>query len=144
MKENRSRVSWLQKAATAAEKSDMAMPPIGDWVYFIDERQPGGGGMVKIGRARNIPKRLRELQTSNSSELRPLAWTAGGHDLEQCLHGTLDEYLVRGEWFQGCDMVWDVANGLHGRKALDWADLKQLFIKLGLRTSFVDQWLRAA
>lgn len=135
------RESWYQKAVkAAAETSRWAPPPVGDWVYFIEERRDHRGGVVKIGRARNIAARIRGMQISNSSELRLLAWTAGGHDVEQCLHGTLALYWVRGEWFQGCNMVWDIAGAMHGRKHVDWAWTKNEIASLGLSTTHVEQY----
>ena len=70
-------------------------------VYFI---QSGKGGAVKIGKAKNVETRLRELQTGNPKELylrAVLCCTseANAFHTEQLLHIRFAENRLRGEWF---------------------------------------------
>ena len=73
-------------------------------VYFIvnNEHHDHSGLPVKIGRSKDIKRRLRNLQTGSSSELRLMGWMETGDDksLESDLH---DRYagqrLPHGEWF---------------------------------------------
>lgn len=52
---------------------------------------------VKIGKAINVQKRLRSLQTGSPVELRVLATLVGDRELE--LHCRFSKYRVFGEWF---------------------------------------------
>jgi hypothetical protein len=66
-------------------------------VYFIlDDR------LVKIGRARNVKKRLDALQTSHSRELRLVGVIAceNAVEVETAWHDTYRNQRVRGEWFR--------------------------------------------
>jgi hypothetical protein len=71
--------------------------PIDVWskVYFIQEKT----GPIKIGITDNVHKRLKELQTGNSDELKILHWTTGGRALEASLHKKFNEFHKFGEWF---------------------------------------------
>jgi len=68
--------------------------------YFTGEDE-AGYSPIKIGVAKNIEKRRRNLQTGNPSELRLLGWieTAGDFLLEGQLHQHFGATRVRGEWF---------------------------------------------
>lgn len=66
-------------------------------VYFA---QLGTGGPIKIGRAVNVEKRLRCMQTSVPEALRLLATSAGGPTEERALHRRFLGHRVRGEWFR--------------------------------------------
>lgn len=71
------------------------------YVYFIQ----AGKGAIKIGRAKNVDRRLKELQVGNPQELTVLATIPhetekGAKDMEQHLHDTLKSKRIRGEWFQ--------------------------------------------
>jgi len=67
------------------------------FVYFLqcDDR-------IKIGIARNPPRRLRKLQTGNAGELKLLAVIAGDADLERAIHEKFESARVFGEWFVMC------------------------------------------
>lgn len=58
---------------------------------------------VKIGRARNIGKRLAALQTANYQKLRFLLVLEG--DLESDLHCLFAKHRIEGEWFHWCDEI---------------------------------------
>lgn len=68
------------------------------FVYVIQD----GSGLCKIGRAKDVQKRLRTLATAASSELTLVAsWLcddASGR--ESTLHQEWSEARVRGEWFR--------------------------------------------
>ena len=72
-------------------------------VYFI---RAGKRGAIKIGVARNIGKRLAELQTANAYELHLIAsiecdGMPSALRLEKQLHKRFKRQCIRGEWFQG-------------------------------------------
>lgn len=65
-------------------------------IYFI------GSGLnepVKIGHAKEPPKRLSELQTANPSKLSLLCTMSGDKQLETAFHRVLSPFWIRGEWF---------------------------------------------
>lgn len=64
------------------------------FTYFV---QRGEDGPIKIGRAQNIPKRMKELATGCAEPLRLLAFLEGNH--ERRLHKKLHAHRMCGEWF---------------------------------------------
>jgi len=64
-------------------------------IYFIQ----AGEGAVKIGFAKDVKKRFRELQTGNHETLKLLKEIAGEEELEQEIHLLVNRYHVRGEWY---------------------------------------------
>lgn len=72
------------------------------FVYAIAEKRKDGN--VKIGVARDPNQRLRDMQVGNSSDLmlidvRGPMPRKDALAVESELHGQLNEYRVRGEWF---------------------------------------------
>jgi hypothetical protein len=69
-------------------------------VYFIGQ-EDGEFCRIKIGVAKDIAKRRRNLQTGNPSAIRLLGWinTDATFELESRLHQQFSETRVRGEWF---------------------------------------------
>jgi hypothetical protein len=69
-------------------------------VYFIGEDE-NGCSPIKIGVAKNIEARQRNLQTGNPLELRLLGWieATNAFQLERELHLHFGSTNVRGEWF---------------------------------------------
>lgn len=69
-------------------------------VYFIGENE-NGCAPIKIGVAKNIETRKRNLQTGNPLELRLLGWveTTDPFRLERDLHQRFRACHLRGEWF---------------------------------------------
>lgn len=65
------------------------------WIYFIQR-----DGHVKIGRTTNVEKRLRALQTANSSPLRLLATVLESTVGERTIHQRFLHLRLSGEWFQ--------------------------------------------
>ena len=84
--------------------------PNGDWprrvaappclVYFIAAE---GTEFVKIGKAVDVPARLRMLQTGSPFPLRLLALAPGGVARERALHETFAGSRTIGEWFRRSD-----------------------------------------
>lgn len=75
-----------------------ARPPGNDagWAYAIADRDRH---LVKIGTSRDVPRRLRALQTSSPHALEVLWQGRGGPALEAHLHERFATRRVRGEWF---------------------------------------------
>jgi Meiotically up-regulated gene 113 len=66
-------------------------------VYFITAM---ASGTVKVGYSTNVRKRLIDLQTSASVQLRMEFSCVGDRELERALHAFLKPYRVSGEWFK--------------------------------------------
>lgn len=65
------------------------------FVYFI---QSASGG-IKIGSARDIGRRMKELQTAHPVKLEVLASTTGGQPVERAYHERFAAARLHGEWF---------------------------------------------
>lgn len=66
-------------------------------VYFI---QSSATGYIKIGKARDVNNRLRQLQTSNPDKLTLLhSFPDYGHREEKEYHTQFKAFRVSGEWF---------------------------------------------
>ena len=63
--------------------------------YFI---QAGEGGLVKIGRARDVTARMRSLQTGSATRLKLLRVLYADH--ERDLHARFAPLRRHGEWFE--------------------------------------------
>jgi len=77
-------------------------PPAAPWngkqvVYFVAAE---GTNSIKVGTARNLDKRLANLQTNSPHKLKVIAAFEGGVTVEAVLHRQLQESHVRGEWFE--------------------------------------------
>lgn len=79
--------------------------------YFI---QAESGGPVKIGKAKDPARRLKELQTSHYDRLRILATIEG--DCERELHRQLKQHRMTGEWFAPHSDVGKVVRKVSGYK----------------------------
>lgn len=64
------------------------------WLYFI-----ACGDNIKVGRAVDIPSRMKELQTAAPGRLLLIAAFANAGYLERECHRLLKEQRVYGEWF---------------------------------------------
>jgi len=64
------------------------------WTYFI---QAGTDGPVKIGVAKDVEQRIKELQTGCPDDLRLIGRIQGNFESE--LHQRFSQFRVRGEWF---------------------------------------------
>lgn len=73
-------------------------------VYFI---KSGHSGPIKIGIAKNVKRRLEQLQIGNPVKLYvlatiPCASRLHAHDMEARLHKAHHKNHIRGEWFNAC------------------------------------------
>lgn len=74
------------------------MGGVTEYIYAIRNQ---ASGAVKLGRTRDVRKRLAQLQTSSDAQLELLHYS---HCLEpfvaeQALHKQFQEWRIRGEWF---------------------------------------------
>jgi hypothetical protein len=60
------------------------------------------GLQYKIGKATNVDRRVRGIQTGNPRKVRLLhqAWCRDNHSAEKQLHDLFDEHRGNGEWFK--------------------------------------------
>lgn len=81
-------------------------------VYFIQAEE---GGPIKIGRAADPEKRLKELQTSHHSRL-VIRHVLHGNDLliEGRMHGRFLQHHIRGEWFRPHADLAGFCRAVHG------------------------------
>lgn len=66
-------------------------------VYFL---RSGARGPIKIGKARDVQRRVDEIKAGNPYELRVLAVMPGGRAEERELHERFAHLRLRGEWFR--------------------------------------------
>lgn len=64
------------------------------YVYFID-----GGELLKIGTAKNVSERLRNLQVGSPVKLRLIKKIDGGRKEEKKIHKIFSDLKTHGEWF---------------------------------------------
>ena len=86
------------EAASAPDQVEFWRPRLDmpNFVYFIQE---GQRGPVKIGRAVDPERRIRQLQTGNPTTLGLRHVLPGGPKLESALHRRFEPARIRGEWF---------------------------------------------
>lgn len=90
------RLTPEQFAALAPMMRD-AVRENGTWIYVI---QAGGlGGLLKVGRSRDIARRLKDLQKANGEELSVIGAWRDVPEREKELHTAAAGIRVRGEWF---------------------------------------------
>lgn len=70
--------------------------PIYGYIHFINF---GKESPIKIGYAKNIDKRIEQLQIGNPYELDVIIAIPGNINCEKILHEHLQKYEIRGEWF---------------------------------------------
>jgi hypothetical protein len=78
-------------------------PSVDGWcyVYFIR-----AGARIKIGRAADLRRRVRELQTAHAEELSLVLSIPAHAALEGAIHQRFAHHRLRGEWFRaGADLV---------------------------------------
>jgi hypothetical protein len=65
-------------------------------VYVVEA---GETGLFKIGYAKDIQKRLADLQTGCPFKLKLFGTIPGGRDMERTMHILYKPYRTSGEWF---------------------------------------------
>ena len=85
------------------------------YTYFF---KPDGDKHIKIGIAKNVPKRLCALQIGLADPLRCVGWMLGNKEAK--LHKLFARLRVRGEWFREDDalrqFIETYANDPYGKK----------------------------
>ncbi|NUT51429.1 MAG: GIY-YIG nuclease family protein [Saccharothrix sp.] len=96
--DERQRLHQQLLAERRATEEDSGQTPVvaKGFVYAI--RQVGTK-RVKIGYTRDLPRRLKALQTSNPYKLELLWQTPGDMRLEENLHKNFAKRRIQGEWF---------------------------------------------
>jgi hypothetical protein len=73
-------------------------------IYFIRNARARA---VKIGRAGDVARRLRSLQTASPDPLTLITWTTGGARQERFWHGRFRHLHIRGEWYEEATELWE-------------------------------------
>lgn len=81
----------------------------GRLVYFV---QGIGGGPIKIGAAKDIAKRVRQLQCAAADRLTVLSMALGGFVEEKRLHTWFRAARMSGEWFAPVDELLEHIDAL--------------------------------
>ena len=91
-------------------------------IYFI---QRGSDGPVKVGRAFDVKRRLRALQTSSPEPLRLLLAISGGAAREAEIHAALAASHLSGEWYRPTPQLFHLIENVrepefevHGARAI--------------------------
>lgn len=93
------------------------------WVYFI---QWAHGGPIKIGRAKNVSRRLASHQVSSPYEIVLLCMIeAHNFALEKKIHYHFDDYRIRGEWFKPHENILEFVDVIKRR------EFKKIYAILG-------------
>lgn len=101
--------TWVDPSAKVITPGNSAVSISGEklssgayFIYFIFN-EPSQA--IKIGLAKDVEKRLKALQTSNSTKLRliktvQVVGREGAQTLEKALHKQFDHLRLNGEWFK--------------------------------------------
>jgi len=84
------------------------------FIYFILNEDSNA---IKIGRAKDLTKRMNTLQTSSPAKLKlikslQVEGSKEAHELEQSLHKRFDEIRLAGEWFRAEVVLWEYIDQL--------------------------------
>lgn len=82
-----------ERQQASAER--IVRPPTREKVYVVRADQH-----VKIGTTRDVPTRMRSLQTANPGKVELLATLSGDASVEARLHRRFAAQAERGEWFR--------------------------------------------
>jgi hypothetical protein len=93
--EKHQRVDNAGKARVPGKDDPEAWMQTQMYVYFV---QQGENGPIKIGRASNVARRVRQIQVSNPAPLRLLASIDGDREME--MHERFMKSCISGEWFK--------------------------------------------
>lgn len=86
-----------------------------EYIYFI--RAGDEGGPVKIGRTRDVLRRLAALQTASSETLHLVGFVQGDASTERVLHEEFKEDMLRGEWVASSPRLAEIRQALNGGEA---------------------------
>lgn len=83
-------------------------------IYFV---QAGDGGLIKIGIADNVVRRMTTIQSMCPQRLRLLATMPGSMQDEEALHNRFLQDRLHGEWFTPSPELMDfIKEIVHGRQ----------------------------
>ena len=101
------------------------------FVYVIQD----GTGLCKIGRARNVEKRIRSLSTGSSSDLTLVAsWPCDdASEHEATMHESYSDLRVRGEWFRIPDSILTVWREFSGKRIPRESEMEAWVTEAALR-----------
>jgi hypothetical protein len=90
---------------------------VGNQAHFIYFIFNADSNAIKIGRARNVSKRLRTLQTSSPAALKllktiPVEGLAAAQALELSLHQQFQVLRLNGEWFRADKVLREYVDSL--------------------------------
>ena len=94
-------------AFTTSDLEHLSCPKHDYHTYVIEAV---GLNMVKIGKAKNVTKRLKQLQTGSPLKLQVLH--CFDLDCEGDLHRHFASHRVNGEWFAKCDYIMEYLRSL--------------------------------
>lgn len=84
---------------------------------------------MKIGISTAVQKRMASLQNSNPYPLELLGLHRGGRQEEEGLHEIFSDYKIRGEWFEPCEPLLEIAD--YGSRVIPVSDAIWLRMKRG-------------
>jgi hypothetical protein len=90
-------------------------------IYFI---QGISGGLIKIGYAKDIYRRLKNLQASCPLPLKILAVIRGSLDSESNLHSRFAKNRKHGEWFEPTEQLSIFINSLDDFLVREFMEIK--------------------
>lgn len=71
-------------------------------IYLITD----GQSRIKIGKSKNPSRRLKQIQTGNALKLHLIGCFDLPDSYERRLHGILQQFKTKGEWFDFPDISW--------------------------------------
>lgn len=101
--------TFISTARMRAERPVRSPKASSEWVYFI---QSGLDGPIKIGCARSVQARLKQLQIGNAEPLHLLAAIRGDAADERQLHQRFGAHWIRGEWFAPAEELAQFIDGI--------------------------------
>jgi hypothetical protein len=69
-------------------------------VYFLS-----APGRIKVGFTRKFGRRFNDLNSPNAGQLALIGWLYGDTRVERAIHISLEQYRIKGEWFEDCAEV---------------------------------------
>lgn len=76
------------------------------WIYFVLAKQ---AHKIKIGRSKNVAKRVDNLRTSCPFDIELIAKFEADAQMELDLHKHFKAHRTNGEWFKVCDEINNMA-----------------------------------
>lgn len=90
-----------------------------EWIYFLVSTETG---MCKIGRSRDLKKRMNTLKNTNCANLELKGTIRFTADLELWLHESFAEERSHGEWFEYSDRLVEAVMATRVFSNYEWFD----------------------